>query len=425
MNANYLVQIGRIFLSFLFIFSGLSKLLSMPFFDDMVMEFLIGPDYFDFPKAMWWTQLLTRVLVAGELVIGLALLQNRWFKTWVMWALMGMLTLFTIHLFYEGFANPNGFVEGNCGCFGDVLPMTILESILKNVVAMIIGIYVWLKFKDVKQQSFASWVAPTLVGLTALFTTAFGIKSIPSEANESAIVIEDDQPTDEIAADSITLTDGVESDGDEETVNDEDDLTEGDKTDPSNGSTELAEISVDDNPSGMKDAEDPDVDKDDTDDAPLDIVVEPTQNTINLLKKFNSFSDGSKINFESGTSLVCLFSMSCSHCQEVYKEMCELSDQLPKTYLINYGVEFEQSYFFKQAGGCKHPHNLTNNFTEFKRALEGSTYPRIIVFKDGKIARQWDVDTYSRKSFMKFFGMSEPEKKDEGGLDLQMGESPW
>ena len=75
-----IIQISRILLSFLFVFGAISKLISMPFFDGMVAELILGPDYFNQPKSMLLVQWLTRILVALELWIGIALLQNKGFK---------------------------------------------------------------------------------------------------------------------------------------------------------------------------------------------------------------------------------------------------------------------------------------------------------------------------------------------------------
>ncbi|HAY89849.1 MAG TPA: hypothetical protein DCY51_10435, partial [Bacteroidetes bacterium] len=179
MNKDILLKSGRLILSFLFVFGAVSKLVSMPFFDGMVAELLLGENYFDNPSGMIWVQWLTRILVAIELVLGIALLQNKWFKQLVLPATMAMLVLFTIHLFYEGFKQVNGFTEGNCGCFGDILPMTNLESIIKNVIGMAIGVFVWLKYT--KDSVFSSWVAPFFLGLITLFTLSFGVKSYASK----------------------------------------------------------------------------------------------------------------------------------------------------------------------------------------------------------------------------------------------------
>ena len=367
----------------------------MPFFDGMVAELFLGKNYFDNPNGMFWTQVLGRILVAAELVIGIALLQNKWFKKIVLPATIITLVLFTIHLFYEGFRQHNGFTEGNCGCFGDVLPMTNLESIIKNIIGLLIGVYLWIKFDE--NNKFATWVSPTLIGLVTLFTLSFGIKSYEptiqtpieteTEATDSIIM-----PTDSIAIE----VDTVETD---------------------NTSTSV--------PKKIELPKVPEIIKKDPVDA-KPVKKSKSQLTIELLNTYAPKTKDQYLNID--TKLVCLFSMTCSHCQEVYKDICQMNstDQMPATYLINYGTEYEQNYFFNQAGTCKHPHSLITEYTDFKRMLEGNTYPRIILFKNGTIVKEWNVDTYEKEGFMTYFGIEEiKEKKEEGGLQLQGGGSPW
>jgi hypothetical protein len=122
--------------------------------------------------------------------------------------------------------------------------------------------------------------------------------------------------------------------------------------------------------------------------------------------------------------------MTCSHCQEVYADLVAMkaSGKLPNIYLINYGTEYEQNYFFTQAGNVKSPHTRTEEFPDFKRMLEGKTYPRILYVKDGEILKEWDVDTYEKAGFMKYYGIEKlEEKKSDGGLQLELkdGASPW
>jgi hypothetical protein len=133
---------------------------------------------------------------------------------------------------------------------------------------------------------------------------------------------------------------------------------------------------------------------------------------------------------KNDTTLVCLFSMTCSHCQEVYRDISsmKLSNKLPPIYLINYGTEYEQNYFFTQAGSKKDPHHRIDDFTLFKRLLEGKTYPRILYITQGKILKEWDVDSYQKEDFMNHFGIKkiiEKEKNDGLQLDLNQGNSPW
>jgi uncharacterized membrane protein YphA (DoxX/SURF4 family) len=391
MNRNILLNFGRILLSILFIFSAISKFISLPFFDGMVAEFLIGPDYFDHPKSMFWSQVFTRVLITAELVLGLAVLQNKWFKRLVMPALMLTLILFTAHLFIDSIGKPNGFIEGNCGCFGDVLPMNNLESILKNVAAILIGIFVWRRYNT--KATFASWVSPVIVGAVSLFTLSFGIKSYESPETTPAITIATDT--------SLTSV---------EIINPQEELILGSEA-PSGD--ELPPTLI----------VEPEVQK------PTEKIedTKPAQNgtTSSLLLKYapeiNSF------NHQTGTKLVCLFSMTCSHCQEVYKDICSFSssENLPPIYLVNFGSSYEQNYFFSQAGDCMHPHSLVEDYTNFKRMLEGETYPRLLVYKNGEIAKSWNVDSYTKEDFQSYFSIEEIKEEDNGGLNLIKKESPW
>ena len=54
--------------------------------------------------------------------------------------LYDILIAFTAHLIYMGFQK--GFIGGNCGCFGDLIPMDNFESIIKNVISILLVAYV-------------------------------------------------------------------------------------------------------------------------------------------------------------------------------------------------------------------------------------------------------------------------------------------
>lgn len=410
MKSNKLVQLSRIILSFLFVFGAVSKLVSMPFFDGMVAELLLGKDYFNNPSGMIWVQWLTRILVAAELVLGIALLRNKWFKKLVLPATMAMLILFTIHLFYEGFSQVNGFTEGNCGCFGDVLPMTNLESIIKNVIGMLAGIFVWIKYRA--EDTFGAWVGPIFLGSVTLFTLSFGVKSYEMDTPlvSEILNIAPEESIPEVVKDSSNSNDQIVDV--EDTVDDQNDRLP----------PPPAPIVEEDKPAIIDDGP-PEVFEE------LAPIAKNTQSefTVGL---FETFAPESKTqNLKNSNKLVCLFSMTCSHCQEVYRDLVAMkaSGKLPNLYLINYGTEYEQNYFFSQAGGVKSPHTSTEEFPDFKRMLEGNTYPRLLNIKNGKVLKEWNVDTYQRESFMKHFGIEKLEEKKDGGLQLELegGDSPW
>jgi uncharacterized membrane protein YphA (DoxX/SURF4 family) len=373
---NTFIRISRIFLAVMFLFSGISKLLSMAFFDAMVAELFLGPNYYDFPQSLYYTQILTRVLISAELLLGIGILVNKWVKKITIPAIFVMLLLFTVHLFYEGLTSTKGFIEGNCGCFGDVLPMNNLESIIKNVVAMLAAGYLWFKYKTT--HSLASWVAPLVVGLVTFGTLTFGIKKYQSE------VVQPITP--------VLNIDTIPESPDVEAI----DTTENQTV--SNQSATVQNVVT------------PDV-----------IESRPETSVIDQIIALGKMSDGHTMNLRQGEVAVCLFSMTCGHCQESYKELCELSAfaTLPKLYLVNYGAEFEQKYFFNQAGDCNHPHIRLEDYTKFNRLLEGKGFPRILALKDGKIVQDWDIDSYSKDAFMLHFGLEETDKNATDGLNLK------
>ena len=403
MNKDLLLKIGRLILSFLFVFGAVSKLVSMPFFDGMVAELLLGENYYDHPSGMLWIQWFTRILVAAELVLGIAILQNKWFKSLVLPATLGMLVIFTIHLFYEGFKQVNGFTEGNCGCFGDILPMTNLESIIKNVIGIAIGVFIWFKYN--KDNVFASWVAPTFLGLITLFTLSFGVKSY--EAKAVAPVTEQLGLTETLVIDSIIPLE-------QDPVKMEQDAVKENSTPPSTTEEEPKKAEAKDE--GLQE------------EVPAVKQITPSDKTLQLLYTYAPAIESQNLTY--GSKIVCLFSMTCSHCQEVYADLVAMkaSGKLPDIYLVNYGTEYEQNYFFAQAGNVKSPHTRTEEFPDFKRMLEGKTYPRILYVKDGEILKEWDVDTYEKVGFMKYYGIEKLEEKKSGGglqLELKDGASPW
>ncbi len=384
-----LVNAGRIFLAVMFLFSGVSKLISLAFFDGMVAELFLGSEYYNNPSGLYYTQWLSRILISAELVLGVAILQNKWVKKVTLTGILLMLLIFTVHLFYEGLTSDKGFIEGNCGCFGDVLPMNNLESIIKNIIAMAVGVYVWLKYKT--EHTIGQWVGPFMLGLVTLLTLSFGIKKYEPVPEITNVVAQDSTKT--VSIDSMWIDDS-EVGGDYVEFETED-----------GNEVDLEDKGKDETPTNSQ--------------TPVQTPTQLDFTTGNLVA-LGKFSDGKVLDVGSGNHLVCMFSMTCGHCQESYKEMCEISQyaSLPTIHLVNFGKEFEQQYFFNQAGGCSHRYYRTEDYTRFNRLLEGKGFPRIIAYKDGKIVNEWDIDSYNKESFMKFYGIEE-KKEESGGLQLK------
>jgi thioredoxin-related protein len=107
----------------MFIIAAILKLISIDEFELYIYSF----DILDFLL----TTLFSRLLIAGELVLGLLLVFKMCYKfTWR--ATLSVQIVFTLFLAYVlAFRN-----DSNCHCFGELVELSPLESIVKNIVVI-------------------------------------------------------------------------------------------------------------------------------------------------------------------------------------------------------------------------------------------------------------------------------------------------
>ena len=116
----------------MFIFSAISKLFPLEIFEySLVYQGIAN-----------WTlaPILARCLICLELFLGLGLLFNQLLKQVILLATFVLLLFFNAYLGYVWFTQGN---SGNCGCFGTLLPLTPFESILKNLVLLLITVFLY------------------------------------------------------------------------------------------------------------------------------------------------------------------------------------------------------------------------------------------------------------------------------------------
>lgn len=123
MKVNILKEILRYGIGGMFIIAAILKLISIDDFEIYVYSF----DILNFLL----TTLFSRLLIAGELVIGLLLIFKMYYRfTWR--ATLSVQVLFTLFLVYVLlFRN-----DDNCHCFGELVELSPLESIVKNIVVI-------------------------------------------------------------------------------------------------------------------------------------------------------------------------------------------------------------------------------------------------------------------------------------------------
>lgn len=126
---NYGIYLLQILLGSIFIFSAVSKMFSIGVFEISVLEQGLI-------RSRDWTALLARVLIGFELFLGVALFIRSGLKKITLPFTLLTLTGFTVYLLYFAVFRPE---MKDCGCFGEYLPMTPFESILKNIVLFILA----------------------------------------------------------------------------------------------------------------------------------------------------------------------------------------------------------------------------------------------------------------------------------------------
>ncbi|MCX6285932.1 MAG: DoxX family protein [Bacteroidetes bacterium] len=129
----------RILVGLVFIFSGFVKGVD-PFGTAFRIE-----DYFIAFGIPWAGQFALGIAILMcmlEFTIGVSLLLNLWIKKYA-WLLLLVMTYFTVLTFIDAIWN----LVPDCGCFGDAIKLTNMQTFLKNVVLMllVVPIFMWRK----------------------------------------------------------------------------------------------------------------------------------------------------------------------------------------------------------------------------------------------------------------------------------------
>ena len=107
---------------------------------------------------------LSIVMITLEIIAGVALL-IAWKKKFVLWMLLALIIFFTI---LTGYAYLSGKFT-NCGCFGDCLPITPLTSFIKDVVLLVMILFL-LTGQRYIQPLFRLPVQLLILGVSLIFS---------------------------------------------------------------------------------------------------------------------------------------------------------------------------------------------------------------------------------------------------------------
>src|SRR5258706_13883692 len=126
-----IVNISRIIVGVLFIFSGLVKANdSLGLSYKMQEYFDVWRQYSSLHSLMLWLDnyalAFSIITITLEIVVGVAILLG-WHKRFFSFLLLLLIIFFT---FLTGYAVLSGKIK-TCGCFGDCIPLTAMQSFIK------------------------------------------------------------------------------------------------------------------------------------------------------------------------------------------------------------------------------------------------------------------------------------------------------
>lgn len=126
-NLKLLSNLLRSLIGLFFIFSGITKLFPIHLTElNLVYHHIAN-----------WTvsPYLTRILIISEIILGIALLFGVSYKKSTLKVAILFLSVFSVYLLVLMYNEGN---NQNCGCFGSVLPMSPLASLIKNLLLIVL-----------------------------------------------------------------------------------------------------------------------------------------------------------------------------------------------------------------------------------------------------------------------------------------------
>jgi len=332
MKKENLSWILRLIISALFIVSAVAKLYPSPYFAISTFEV---KQLYPLGFSEGFAPYFSRILIGIEFALGIAILLKDYLKKITIPATILLLAVFTIHLSYTTFVSGNA---GNCGCFGELIPMTPVEAIIKNIIA--IGLLIWL-FKILPADGKSNFWLLKSVGLgciLGLFMLA-PIRPVAEVMEEPTSEIQDNLG---VVVDSSALLTVEEP---------------------------KAEIAKD---TAKK------VEEKKTEDAP---------------KKVKSGYEKYFPGIDNDKKILCYFVPGCDHCMDTAKELNEMRKKdknFPPVYVIFMNEEPEKIPTFFEFAGTKFPYKMIDVIPFWTELGSGRDTPGVKYLWNGNEFKYYD-----------------------------------
>ena len=177
-NKNKIIFTLRILISGLFLLSVFAKLYPYPIYGitKVFEQGQLIPMGFSESLAPYFS----RFIIGAELFLAITILFNNYLKRIVVPLSFIMVAVFSVHLSTQLLGDSE-----NCGCFGDLIPMTPLEALIKNIITLVILYFIYKKSED-KKSNF-SYLVILFLSISTLMFAALPISSQSKSEGSSFI----------------------------------------------------------------------------------------------------------------------------------------------------------------------------------------------------------------------------------------------
>jgi thiol-disulfide isomerase/thioredoxin len=282
----------------------------------------------------------SRILIGIEFALGFLLLNNHFLKRITIPATVGLLSVFIIHLSYVTFLS--GGNSGNCGCFGELIPMTPIEAIIKNIIAVGLLIWLWKISENDKNSNIWMLTSITLACILGLFMLA------PMKASSTSISNSNDNINNNISTDTISkLNDSVKTE-------------EIKTTDSSKIKTEK--------------------------------VVEAIKKEVGPKQAVSGYSD-LYADIDKGQKILCFFVPGCEHCRDAAKDLNALQKKykdFPQVQIVFMDEEAEKIPDFFKYAGKQFPYKVIDVIPFWTKLGTGKDTPGVVYFHNGNVIKFFD-----------------------------------
>jgi len=160
-NNQKLIYALRILISGLFLLSAFAKLYPTPMYG--ITKVFEEGQLLKMGFSENLAPYFSRFIIGAEFFLSITILFNNYLKKLIIPLSFIMIAVFSVHLSTQIFGDSE-----NCGCFGDLIPMTPLQALIKNIITLVILAVIYKKSKDVRG-SFSKLVILFLAISTVMF----------------------------------------------------------------------------------------------------------------------------------------------------------------------------------------------------------------------------------------------------------------